>query len=210
MRTAFLEGYARRVLFERRLQEGLRSASIDLVFRRWRRAQVVSGRRYRSPVGMIDVHDVSIVTGPVPLADAVAAGYASVEALLADLHGPVDAVLYRVELQRSPESDPRAVLAEGALLSEADVNQVRQKLARLDATMVWTLATLEAIEAHPATRAGDLAAALGWPELAVFKLQVRKLKALGLTLSLDVGYRLAPRGEAYLRATRAAEGGPQE
>lgn len=31
---------------------------------------------------------------------------------------------------------------------------------------------------------------------------VRKLKGLGLTLSLDVGYRLSPRGAAYLQARR--------
>jgi hypothetical protein len=34
-----------------------------------------------------------------------------------------------------------------------------------------------------------------------FKERVRKLKALGLTLSLDVGYRLSPRGEAFLEKT---------
>jgi hypothetical protein len=33
-----------------------------------------------------------------------------------------------------------------------------------------------------------------------FKANVRKLKALGLTESLDVGYRLSPRGEALLAA----------
>jgi hypothetical protein len=31
-----------------------------------------------------------------------------------------------------------------------------------------------------------------------FKANVRKLKALGLTESLDIGYRLSPRGEALL------------
>ena len=36
-------------------------------------------------------------------------------------------------------------------------------------------------------------------ERAPFKLNVRKLKALGLTESLEKGYRLSPRGEA-LRA----------
>ena len=36
-----------------------------------------------------------------------------------------------------------------------------------------------------------------------FKLDVRKLKNLGLTLSLEVGYRLSPRGEAYLAAVDA-------
>jgi hypothetical protein len=30
-------------------------------------------------------------------------------------------------------------------------------------------------------------------------VDVRKLKNLGLTLSLEKGYRLSPRGEAYLR-----------
>jgi hypothetical protein len=34
--------------------------------------------------------------------------------------------------------------------------------------------------------------------LATFKVHVRKLKNLGLTLSLPVGYRLSPRGEEYL------------
>ena len=35
-------------------------------------------------------------------------------------------------------------------------------------------------------------------ETAPFKLDVRKLKNLGLTLSFRIGYRLSPRGEAYL------------
>jgi hypothetical protein len=51
------------------------------------------------------------------------------------------------------------------------------------------------------TRAADLAASFG-RETQPFKLDVRKLENLGLTLSLDVGYRLSPRGEASLR-TRA-------
>ena len=33
------------------------------------------------------------------------------------------------------------------------------------------------------------------------KRDVRKLKNLGLTLSLRIGYRLSPRGHAYLEAT---------
>ena len=33
-----------------------------------------------------------------------------------------------------------------------------------------------------------------------FKRDVRKLKEMGLTISLLVGYELSPRGEAYLRA----------
>jgi hypothetical protein len=35
-------------------------------------------------------------------------------------------------------------------------------------------------------------------ERAAYKIRVRRLKALGLTESLERGYRLSPRGSAYL------------
>ena len=60
------------------------------------------------------------------------------------------------------------------------------------------LRTLRLIQALPHTRAADLAASLG-RETAPFKLDVRKLKNLGLTHSLEVGYELTPRGTAYLK-----------
>ncbi|MEJ7721115.1 MAG: hypothetical protein WKF58_12005 [Ilumatobacteraceae bacterium] len=41
-------------------------------------------------------------------------------------------------------------------------------------------------------------------ETAPFKLDVRKLKNLGLTHSLAVGYELSPRGRAYLRQVNSA------
>jgi hypothetical protein len=62
------------------------------------------------------------------------------------------------------------------------------------------MSVLAAINAEPGRRAGDLAAAAG-RETLPYKLDVRKLKALGLTISLPVGYRLSPRGGAYLAAT---------
>ena len=39
-------------------------------------------------------------------------------------------------------------------------------------------------------------------ETQPFKLDVRKLKALGLTVSLETGYRLSPRGQAWLGGER--------
>jgi predicted DNA-binding transcriptional regulator YafY len=50
-------------------------------------------------------------------------------------------------------------------------------------------------------RAAELAAELGL-ETQPFKRDVRKLKELGLTESLEVGYRLSPRGAAFLARTR--------
>jgi hypothetical protein len=193
------------VLFERRLQAGLSDGSIRLAFRRWKRAQVVPGRRYRSPIGMIEVRSVSTVAEQISLEDARAAGYASVQDLLADLKGPSDANLFRLELRRCPDADPRSVLAADDKLDPTVLLDVRRRLARLDAGVgrPWALATLEAIEAQPGRRAGDLYVELGWNELQDFKLHVRRLKALGLTLSLRVGYRLSARGESLLRAVRS-------
>ena len=59
--------------------------------------------------------------------------------------------------------------------------------------------TLRLIAEHPEVRAGDLASSVG-REMLPFKVDVRKLKNLGLTTSLRVGYRLSARGQAYLAA----------
>jgi hypothetical protein len=56
---------------------------------------------------------------------------------------------------------------------------------------------LQLIHDKPAVRAGDLCSEVNMERLP-FKANVRKLKALGLTESLGVGYRLSPRGEALL------------
>jgi ribosomal protein S19E (S16A) len=48
-------------------------------------------------------------------------------------------------------------------------------------------------------RARDLAARVG-REVLPFKADIRKLKELGLVESLEVGYRIAPRGRSVLAA----------
>ena len=63
------------------------------------------------------------------------------------------------------------------------------------------MAVLDVIRRRPATRAADLAAEEFGRERDPFKIDVRKLKNLGLTHSLDVGYELSPRGAEYLRRT---------
>jgi hypothetical protein len=50
-------------------------------------------------------------------------------------------------------------------------------------------------------RARDLRVRVGQEKMA-FKVNMRKLKALGLTESLEIGYRLSPRGQNLLRRLR--------
>ena len=61
----------------------------------------------------------------------------------------------------------------------------------------WTREVLQLIAGQPGVRAPDLAASLG-RETPSFKRDVRKLKELGLTHTLPVGYEISPRGRAYL------------
>ena len=80
-----------------------------------------------------------------------------------------------------------------------DLAEVIARLNRLDRNGAWTRSTLQLIERYPGIVSTTLARHAG-QDRPSFKLNVRKLKELGLTESLDVGYRLSPRGEAVLRA----------
>ena len=90
-------------------------------------------------------------------------------------------------------------LREQAELSEEDRRAVDERLDRWDAvrTAPWTRELLRLIADKPGVRAPDLAASLG-RETPPFKRDVRKLKELGLTRSLPVGYEISHRGRAYL------------
>jgi hypothetical protein len=192
------------MLFEKRFWEPIAAGEVTVTFRRWKRRQVVAGRRYRTAAGMLEVTSIETVeTASIDERDALAAGYPSPEALVADLRGAPELDLYRIEFRTVDEPDPRDELAASADLTDDELAELTNRLARLDRASThgpWTLRTLRLIEDRPAVRAGDLADEVGRDRLA-FKTDVRKLKNLGLTISLDVGYRLSPRGAAFL-ATR--------
>jgi hypothetical protein len=187
-----------------RFREPIADGSVTLTFRRWTRCQAIAGRTYRTAAGRIKVEAVSVVdASSITDRDAKRAGYPSADALRADLRGPDDLPVYRVRFHAATDPDPRAELASTAALTDDDVAEIDRRLERLDRASSygpWTVETLAAIAGRPAVRAPDLAASFG-RETAPFKLDVRKLKNLGLTLSLTVGYRLSPRGEAYVKRT---------
>lgn len=211
--------YAGRVLFERWLREGISSGRVTVTFRRWRRSQVKPGGRYRTgadggrgglsplPSELIEVIAVDVVSeSDITDADARDPGHPSAAELVAQLKGDPALPLYRIRFRRLDEADPRTELAVDTALSDADVAALDQRLDRMDrsgADGPWTAATLAAIAARPGVVSTELAESLGRERLP-FKQDVRKLKELGLTISLPVGYRLSPRGEAYRKLTRRA------
>ncbi|MCZ4555031.1 hypothetical protein O4215_05540 [Rhodococcus maanshanensis] len=178
--------------------EGIRSGAVTLAFRRWDRARVRVGSSQRTAVGVIAFDAVEEITpAEVSDADAEAAGFPSAEKMLAFVdkkaHGPI---LYRIAL-RYGGADPRQALRENAELSEAELEKLRRRLARMDANGAWTEATLRLIGERPAVVSTELAEAMSM-ERQPFKIRVRRLKELGLTESLEVGYRLSPRGRRVL------------
>jgi hypothetical protein len=173
---------------------------VTLAFRRWRRPTVKTGGTLRRGTGVLAIDEVAPVTeDEITEADARASGAASRDALLAFLHKKTDGDLYRVRL-RYQGADPRIALRQQAELSDEERSRLVARLDRLDRASTvgpWTRASLRIIERRPAVRAGDLAEELGFERLP-WKANVRKLKELGLTESLEVGYRLSPRGQAFL------------
>jgi hypothetical protein len=186
------------MLFRRADLAAISSGDVTLAFRRWRRPTVKAGGTLHSPAGLLAIETVDVVEpDAITVADARRAGFPDRAAVLAAL--AAEGTLYRIAFHVAGP-DPRVALRASSELGAADRDAIAVRLARLDAASTlgpWTEATLRAIAAAPGTRAADLAAGFGREKLP-FKADVRKLKALGLTESLERGYRLSPRGRAYL------------
>ena len=175
------------MLFKKSQLDGLADGSIDLTFRRWDAPRVRAGSQQRTSAGVVAFDAVERVDD---LSDEEArrAGWASRDAVMKQF-ARRSGDLYRIELHLEGP-DPRAVLRETPPTPE-----LRRRVERMGP---WALEYLRAIAENPGVRAPDLAARFGM-ETRPFKLRVRRLKELGLTESLPIGYRLSPRGEAFLR-----------
>jgi hypothetical protein len=188
------------MLFRRADLDGIAAGRITLAFRRQRRPTVKAGGTLHTRAGLLAIESVKAVDpariGP---RDARRAGFADPDAARAALRGGEgEGEVYRIAF-RLAGPDPRIALREAAALTGQDRATIAARLERLDRASnhgPWTATTLAAIADSPGVRAADLAAALGREKLP-FKADVRKLKALGLTESLETGYRLSPRGRAF-------------
>jgi hypothetical protein len=189
------------VIFRLPVLQAIRRGEVTLAFRRWLRPSVRPGGTLRTAVGVVRFGQVvRLDDRGISDSDARAAGYPSAAALLAELDQRENGDIYRIEVAHAGD-DPRIALREDAELSDEAWAKLAKQLQRLDAasaTGPWTAAVLRLIAERPAVRAALLAQRFG-QERDAFKLNVRKLKNLGLTESLEIGYRLSPRGERVLQ-----------
>lgn len=186
------------------IARGVADGSVTLAFRRWSQARVRVGSTVHTAVGLLRVDAVAAVDADaITDDDARCAGAASADALRSWLRDDDDLTTYRIGLSFAG-ADPRVALRSDAELSDDDVLAIDARLDRLDRASSngpWTMAVLDAIRRRPATRAVVLADEEFGRERDKFKTDVRKLKNLGLTHSLEIGYELSPRGAEYLRRT---------
>jgi len=158
------------MLFRQKFLDGIRDGTIALAFRRWRRPSVRSGGTLLTAAGQLRITSVNeVAMASISEADARRAGYTAREELLAELQMRDQGIVYRIELG-ALRVDPRVALRQSTSLSKRERDAIARRLRRLVGL-----------------------------ELQPFKLNVRKLKALGLTESLEVGYRLSPRGVSFMR-----------
>jgi hypothetical protein len=186
---------------------GIVDGTITSTFRGWTRAQAKRGGRYRFWDQLIEVDDIEIVdASQITDADAETAGEASAAALLARLGNAANRPVWRVRFHYVGPDD-RIERRNDAALDDARRASIQQRLDRLDKASKhgpWTARTLRLIAAYPGVVSTALARQLNY-ERPAFKVNVRKLKELGLTESLEVGYRLSPLGMEFMGLSVPAE-----
>ena len=193
------------MLFTAATLRGLTEGKVNCTYRRWAVVRPKFGSRFTTSAGVVEVTSITAADEErLTDQDAADAGFDSVAALVKWTSAKGDGDLYRIGIVLAGP-DPRVALRRSAELAPADVSALSARLDRMDraAEHPWTHDTLRRIQRLPGVVSTELAMEAG-QERRAYKLKVRRLKALGLTESLQRGYRLSPRGQAYLAALESS------
>ncbi len=188
------------MLFRKDTLEQIAAKRVTLAFRRWRKPSIKVGGTLTTAAGVLAIEAVDkVAMTRIAQSDVKRAGYPSRSALLKELAKHPGSDVYRVAFHLKG-ADPRIALRQDGRLTKAEMKSVLAALKTLDESSErgpWTASMLRLIDKYPARRAPDLAASQRRDPLA-FKRDVLRLKQLGLTESLEIGFRLSPRGRAVL------------
>lgn len=189
------------MLFKNNILDGIANGKISVAFRRWKRANVKIGSQIHTSVGLIEIQSITIVSDvDITESDVQLAGFSERKDLLKDINSfSHEGDIYRIEVAYIG-ADPREAMREQCTLTEEEFSELLVRLERLDKASSrgpWTKEFLRLIDKYPGVRAAELAAAINW-DTEKLKLNVRKLKNLGLTISLGTGYMVSPRGKTVM------------
>ncbi|MCZ0738808.1 ASCH domain-containing protein [Phreatobacter sp. AB_2022a] len=192
------------MLFKQAVLDRIAGGEVRLAFRRWTKPTVSAGGTLRTAIGVLAIEAVDeVAAGSLTEADAAAAGFGSLDALMAALGGH-EGKLYRIAFARAGD-DPRIALRRIDRLDAGEQAALAARLHAWDARSPsgpWTLQALRLIGSRDGITAAEIAERLGVEKLAL-KARIRRLKEFGLTESLVAGYRLSPRGRAFLETRQA-------
>ncbi|MDP9631369.1 UNVERIFIED_ORG: DNA-binding transcriptional ArsR family regulator [Ensifer adhaerens] len=187
------------MLFRKAILDQIAKGDVTLAFRRWTRPTVKADGSLRTAAGVLSIDAIETTEAEdISIEDARRAGFPTREALLAELDGRPDGTLYRIAFHRQGD-EPRLSLRDDATLAKSDWAKIAARLTRFDAAagQIWAEPVLRLIASRDGITAAEIAEQVGMDRLKL-KPRIRKLKELGLTESLAVGYRLSPRGRSFL------------
>ena len=195
------------MLFKQRFLNLIEKNEVRVAFRKWTRPSVKENGTLLTPIGLLRVKSMRIVTREqISDMEIHEAGYQTRKELYTELDNKENGDIYKIVFELE-QPDPRVALRENTNLSNDDLIELLKKLERLDTrgkVKNWTRKILCLVNEEPGKFAVYYAGKLGY-EKEWFKLNIRKLKNLGLTISLTDGYEVSPRGKVFLQKTARKE-----
>ena len=151
-------------------------------------------------LGQVEINDISEVSEEsITEEDAKRAGFENKKDLFGSFYRTSKGRIYKLGVSYHSE-DPRIKLREQTELSEEVFLELKRKLWRLDKYSKkghWTKTVFITIRNNPNKHAVSIAETTGF-EKEWLKINIRKLKNLGLTISHNVGYEISPFGNVFL------------
>mgnify|MGYP000654591376 CR=1 FL=1 len=195
------------MLFKQIHLEGIKDGHISLAFRKWKKPSVKKGSLLKTSIGQVEIIEIQEINlNKINEVDAQKAGFDHLKDLLKTLNSSKEGNIYKICV-RYHSPDPRIELRQKSELSEKEFQELITRLKRLDQyskSGQWTMKILKAIHENPKLKAADLAIKTGY-EKEWLKLNVRKLKNLGLTVSHHPGYTISSLGSLFLERIKSAK-----
>lgn len=180
---------------------GIKSGKITLAFRKWQKASVKIGSLLHTSIGLVEIGKMEAISeNDITEQEAIKAGFTDKKQLLKSFTHNSTGTIFKISVCYH-SADPRIKLREQTELSEQQFADLTKKLERLDNYSKqghWTNKVLLTIKDNPNLHAIGIAKLTDF-EKEWLKLNIRKLKNLGLTISHNVGYELSPLGKTFVQ-----------
>ena len=179
--------------FTKPYKQAIAAGTLTRTYRRWKSPQAkVDGTYNIHPYGAILVTSISqLRLQDASIKDIQQSGFDSANAIAEHLKTSLNETVYCVHFRYIGTDAVKQI--DTGRLPTIELEAISIKLMRMNKTKLWTHHALRLVRDQPAKRAADLAPILEM-DLPTFKRNMRKLKNLGLTLSLETGYQITARG----------------